>query len=99
MMQTDEGFTGPVNIGNPREFTIKELAERIVKLSGSSSKFVYNPLPVDDPKQRRPDITLAREMFDWEPAIRLDEGLTRMITFFRKKLKKETIEANVNSLS
>lgn len=99
MMQTDEGFTGPVNIGNPREFTIRELAERIITLSGASSKLVYMPLPVDDPKQRRPDITLAREMLDWEPAIRLDEGLTRMISFFRKKLKKETIEANVNSLS
>jgi len=99
MMQTDEGFTGPVNIGNPREFTIRELAERIITLSGASSKLVYMPLPVDDPKQRRPDITLAREMLDWEPAIRLDEGLTRMISFFRKKLKKETIEANVNPLS
>ena len=99
MMQTDEGFTGPVNIGNPREFTIRELAERIITLSGASSKLVYMPLPVDDPKQRRPDITLAREMLDWEPAIRLDEGLTKMISYFRKKLKKETIEANVNSLS
>ena len=99
MMQTDEGFTGPVNIGNPREFTIRDLAERIITLSGASSKLVYMPLPVDDPKQRRPDITLAREMLDWEPAIRLDEGLTRMISFFRKKLKKETIEANVNPLS
>jgi len=99
MMQTDEGFTGPVNIGNPSEFTIRQLAERIITLSGASSKLVYMPLPVDDPKQRRPDITLAREMLDWEPAIRLDEGLTRMISFFRKKLKKETIEANVNPLS
>ncbi|QRX62728.1 SDR family oxidoreductase [Dysgonomonadaceae bacterium zrk40] len=99
MMKTDEAFTGPVNIGNPREFTIRELAERIITLSGASSKLVYMPLPVDDPKQRRPDITLAREMLDWEPAIRLDEGLTRMISFFRKKLKKETIEANVNPLS
>lgn len=99
MMQTDEEFTGPVNIGNPREFTIRELAERIITLSGASSKLVFMPLPVDDPKQRRPDITLAREMLDWEPAIRLDEGLSRMIGFFREKLEEETIEANVNPLS
>jgi UDP-glucuronate decarboxylase len=93
MMQTDESFTGPVNIGNPREFTIKELAERIVMLSGSSSKLVYKPLPVDDPKQRQPDITLAREKLGWEPKIRLDEGLTRMISFFERQLKQEIFEA------
>ena len=92
-MQTDESFTGPVNIGNPREFTIKELAERIVMLSGSSSKLVYKPLPVDDPKQRQPDITLAREKLGWEPKIRLDEGLTRMISFFERQLKQEIFEA------
>ncbi len=92
MMQTDESFTGPVNIGNPREFTIKELAERIVMLSGSSSKLVYKPLPVDDPKQRQPDITLAREKLGWEPKIRLDEGLTRMISFFERQLKQEIFE-------
>jgi UDP-glucuronate decarboxylase len=93
MMQTDESFTGPVNIGNTREFTIKELAERIVMLSGSSSKLVYKPLPVDDPKQRQPDITLAREKLGWEPKIRLDEGLTRMISFFERQLKQEIFEA------
>lgn len=96
MMQTDESFTGPVNIGNPREFTIKELAERILLLSGSSSKLVYRALPVDDPKQRQPDITLAREMLDWEPMIRLDEGLTRMISFFAHKLKHQTFVAKAN---
>jgi len=93
MMQTDESFIGPINIGNPREFTIKELAERIVMLSGSSSKLVYMPLPVDDPKQRQPDITLAREKLGWEPKIRLDEGLTRMISFFRHQLNPDTSEA------
>lgn len=96
MMRTDESFIGPVNIGNPREFTIKELAERIVALSDSSSKLVYKPLPVDDPKQRQPDITLAREILDWEPAIRLDEGLTKMIRFFREQLQQESIEANIS---
>lgn len=96
MMHTDERFTGPVNIGNPREFTIKELAERIVVLSGSSSKLVYKPLPVDDPKQRQPDITLAHEMLDWKPKISLEEGLTRMIGFFRGKLQHNPIEAKVD---
>jgi UDP-glucuronate decarboxylase len=93
MMQTDESFIGPINIGNPREFTIKELAERIVMLSGSSSKLVYMPLPVDDPKQRQPDITLAREKLGWEPKIRIDEGLTRMISFFRHQLNPATLVA------
>jgi UDP-glucuronate decarboxylase len=96
MMSTKDSFTGPVNIGNPREFTIKELAEKIVALSGSTSKLVYKPLPVDDPKQRRPDITLAREMLDWEPTIRLEEGLTRMISFFKKKLEQQSIETRVD---
>lgn len=95
MMDTKDSFTGPVNIGNPREFTIKELAEKIVALSGSTSKLVYKPLPVDDPKQRQPDITLAREMLDWEPTIRLEEGLTRMISFFKKKLEQQPIETRV----
>lgn len=93
MMQTEDHFTGPVNIGNPREFTIRELAERIVLLSGSSSKLVYKPLPVDDPKQRQPDISLARTMLDWEPMIRLDEGLARMIRYFEDNLTQESIQA------
>lgn len=96
MMSTKDSFTGPVNIGNPREFTIKELAEKIVALSGSTSKLVYKPLPVDDPKQRRPDISLAREMLDWEPTIRLEEGLTRMISFFKGKLEQQSIETRVD---
>lgn len=96
MMSTKDSFTGPVNIGNPREFTIKELAEKIVALSGSTSKLVYKPLPVDDPKQRQPDITLAREMLGWEPTIRLEEGLTRMISFFKEKLEQQSIETKVD---
>ncbi|MCU0609477.1 MAG: SDR family oxidoreductase [Chitinispirillaceae bacterium] len=78
-----ENFTGPVNIGNPDEFTIKELAEKVIALTGSSSKIVRRELPSDDPKQRQPDITLAKEKLGWQPEIRLDEGLRRTIEYFR----------------
>jgi len=84
MMDTDDTFTGPVNIGNPTEYPIKELAERIVALSGSKSKLVYSALPKDDPKQRKPDITLAKEMLHWEPKVQLDAGLSKMITYFKQ---------------
>lgn len=84
MMDTDDSFTGPVNIGNPTEYPIKELAERIVALSGSKSKLVYSALPKDDPKQRKPDITLAKEMLHWEPKVQLDAGLSKMITYFKQ---------------
>ncbi len=84
LMQTEEGFTGPVNIGNPGEFTMLELAEKIITLTGSSSKITHKPLPSDDPKQRRPDITLAQEKLNgWEPTIDLEEGLGRTIEYFR----------------
>ena len=69
MMDDDTGFTGPVNIGNPGEFTIKELAELIIELTGSKSKIIYLPLPQDDPLQRKPDIALAKERLDWEPKV------------------------------
>lgn len=83
MMQTPADFTGPVNIGNPGEFTILELAERIIRKTGSRSTIVRLPLPENDPKQRRPDISLARRVLDWEPKIPLDEGLDRAIAYFR----------------
>ncbi len=81
-MASDDDFTGPMNTGNPGEFTIKELAEKIIDLIGSSSKLEYKPLPSDDPIQRRPDITLAREKLGWEPGIRLEEGLKKTIPYF-----------------
>lgn len=87
MMDTED-FTGPVNIGNPGEFTIMELAEKVIKKTGSSSKIVHAPLPPDDPTQRQPDITLAREKLQWEPTIPLDEGLERTVAYFRKVLEK-----------
>lgn len=82
MMRTPAEVTGPINIGNPGEFSMKELAEIIVKLTGSKSKIEYHPLPQDDPRQRRPDITKAREILGWEPVTQLEEGLTKTIAYF-----------------
>lgn len=84
LMGTEKGFTGPVNIGNPGEFTIKELAEKVLSLTGSHSKLVYKPLPQDDPMQRKPDITLAKEKLSWQPKIDLDDGLKETIKYFKQ---------------
>ena len=83
MMRTPESFTGPVNIGNPHEFTILELAEKVIKLTGSKSKIIYQPLPSDDPMMRKPDITLAKKELDWSPKVSLDQGLIKTIEFFK----------------
>lgn len=83
LMNSREGFTGPVNVGNPGEFTIKELAEMVIELTGSHSKMIYEPLPSDDPLQRKPVIDLARKELDWEPKIPLREGLEKTIEYFR----------------
>ncbi|TRZ90738.1 SDR family oxidoreductase [bacterium] len=85
MMNTD-GFIGPVNLGNPGEFTILELAEKVLRLTGSSSRIVHSALPQDDPVRRCPDISLAGEKLGWKPAVSLDEGLVETIPYFRKKL-------------
>jgi UDP-glucuronate decarboxylase len=82
MMNTREDFTGPVNLGNPVEFTIRELAEKIIRLTNSRSKIVGMPLPPDDPTQRQPDIRLARKELDWDPGIQLEEGLKKTIEYF-----------------
>jgi UDP-glucuronate decarboxylase len=86
MMDSPEGFTGPVNIGNPGEFTMLELAELVIKLSLARSKIVHRPLPQDDPRQRRPDISLAKEKLGWEPKVPLEEGLKRTIAYFKELL-------------
>ncbi|QLA20802.1 UDP-glucuronic acid decarboxylase family protein [Desulfolutivibrio sulfoxidireducens] len=86
MNNTDDDFTGPANLGNPGEFTILELAELVLKHTGSTSKIDFLPLPEDDPKQRRPDITVARTTFGWEPTITLEEGLEKTIPYFKKML-------------
>ena len=87
MMATDDSFVGPVNTGNPGEFTMLELANLILELTGSKSKLVFKPLPSDDPKQRKPDISLAKEKLNWEPKIQLREGLTETIAYFDSILK------------
>ena len=83
-MGTRDDFTGPVNLGNPKEFSILELAQAVIKLTKSKSRIVFQPLPADDPKQRKPDISLAREKLNWEPAVSLEEGLKETIQYFRK---------------
>lgn len=87
LMHQDE-FTGPVNLGNPVERTIKEMAEQIVDLTGSSSEIIYKPLPIDDPTRRKPDITLAQNKLNWEPEIPLEEGLPKTIDYFRPLAKQ-----------
>ena len=85
-MMSAKDFLGPVNVGNPREFTIRQLAEQTIALTGSSSKIVSRELPPDDPKQRQPDISLARRKLDWEPSVELEEGLSKTIEYFRRQL-------------
>jgi len=88
MMSSPENFTGPINIGNPDEFTILELAKKVIKLTGSKSKIIYLPLPSDDPMMRRPDIKLAKTHLDWQPTVSLDGGLIKTISFFKKLIDK-----------
>jgi UDP-glucuronate decarboxylase len=87
LMDTPDTFTGPVNLGNPHEVSVGDLANIIIKMTGSRSKIKYLPLPEDDPRQRRPDISLARKVLDWQPVIGLEEGLGKTIEYFRKILK------------
>jgi UDP-glucuronate decarboxylase len=82
MMQTGDDFIGPVNLGNPEEFTMQELAEVVLRLTGSHSKIIHQPLPADDPKQRKPDIRIAKEKLDWEPKIKLEQGISKAIEYF-----------------
>lgn len=93
LMATGPEVTGPVNIGNPGEFTIRQLAETIIRLTGSRSKIVSRPLPPDDPKQRRPDITQARDVLGWAPQVQLEEGLTKTIAYFDAFLSAEMQES------
>ena len=86
LMNSRDGFTGPVNIGNPREFTIKQLAELVIEMTGSGSKVIYMDLPVDDPTQRKPDISLAKKELGWEPTVELEEGLRKTIEYFKNRI-------------
>ncbi|NQX76314.1 UDP-glucuronic acid decarboxylase family protein [Gilvibacter sp.] len=92
MMDSGEDFTGPVNIGNPHEFTILQLAQRIVELTGSDSKIIFRALPSDDPMRRKPDISLAKQKLDWTPHVALDDGLRKTIAYFKTVLEEEQPE-------
>ena len=89
LMESPAGFTGPVNLGNPNEFTIRELAEKVIGMTGSKSEIIEKPLPSDDPTQRQPDITLARTKLGWEPDIQLEQGLVQTIAYFQQLLAEQ----------
>jgi UDP-glucuronate decarboxylase len=80
------GFPGPINLGNPEEFSMIELAQLVLKVTGSQSKLVFLPIPLDDPKQRKPDISLARELLNWEPKIKLEQGVIQTVNYFKSIL-------------
>ncbi len=86
IMESPDDFTGPVNLGNPGEFTIKELAEKVINLIKSKSNIIYQPLPIDDPQRRKPDISLAKKALNWRPGISLDQGLRQTVDYFRQSL-------------
>jgi len=90
LMATSDDVTGPINLGNPNEFTIRQLAERVLQLTESASKIIYKPLPQDDPRQRQPNIDLAKETLAWEPSIQLDEGLIKTIEYFKALLSEDS---------
>jgi UDP-glucuronate decarboxylase len=87
LMNSDASIIGPINMGNPGEFTMLELAEKVLKQTGSKSKLIHLPLPQDDPKQRRPDITLAQQLLGWSLTVPLDQGLEKTIAYFKRTLK------------
>jgi UDP-glucuronate decarboxylase len=89
LMDSNDGFIGPVNLGNPREFSILELARKVLEQTGSKSELVFNALPQDDPRQRRPDAALAQQKLNWQATTPLDEGLSRTIADFRARLGKQ----------
>jgi UDP-glucuronate decarboxylase len=89
MMNTPHECSGPINIGNPGEFTIRELAEMVIKLTNSNSKLIFMDLPADDPKQRKPDITKAKELLNWQPVTNLEDGLKKTIAYFEELLRTD----------
>ncbi|MEN3747622.1 UDP-glucuronic acid decarboxylase family protein [Sphingomonas sp. HF-S3] len=95
LMGTDDSVTGPINLGNPGEFTMIELAEAVIRLTGSRSELVYKPLPSDDPRQRKPDIAKAKQVLDWEPRIPLEEGLTSTIAYFDRVLTEAGVTRQI----
>jgi UDP-glucuronate decarboxylase len=96
VMATPDDFTGPVNLGNPVEFTIRQLAELVISMTGSPSKLQFKPLPADDPTQRQPNISLAKSALDWEPSVGLEQGLAKTIDYFRKLLDATQTSSEVS---
>jgi UDP-glucuronate decarboxylase len=96
-MGTEDAFTGPVNLGNPQEFTVRQLAEEILAITGSRSTIVHRPLPADDPRQRQPDIALAKTVLGWTPTVSLKEGLERTVGYFDHMLSGTVEELGVAS--
>jgi UDP-glucuronate decarboxylase len=99
LMETADAVTGPINIGNPAKFSIRELAEIVIEVTGSRSKIVSRPLPADDPRQRQPDIAKARHMLGWTPRTPLKEGLVRTIAYFEALLEDDDVRAMVGGKS
>ena len=97
LMATPDEVTGPINIGNPVEFSIRDLATQVIELTGSRSSIVKRPLPENDPRQRRPDISKAKKFLDWEPHIQLKEGLTRTIGYFEELLTDQGLRASLSN--
>lgn len=91
LMDSDNSITGPINLGNPREFTIRRLAEIVIEMTGSASKIVHTPLPMDDPKQRQPEIGKAAQLLNWEPTVQLHDGLTKTIAYFDEYLRSQSV--------
>jgi UDP-glucuronate decarboxylase len=91
LMDSADDLVGPINLGNPSEFTIRELADQVIQLTGSSSKIVQCPLPSDDPRQRCPDITKAKELLGWQPSVSLREGLTKAIAYFEEVVARDSL--------
>jgi UDP-glucuronate decarboxylase len=89
LMAAPDEVTGPINLGNPHEITVLQLAERIVAITGSKSRIEFKPLPADDPRQRQPDITAARRLLDWQPEVTLEEGLAKTIVYFEERLRTD----------
>jgi UDP-glucuronate decarboxylase len=89
LMATDDAITGPLNLGNPQEMTMRELAQRVIDLTGSNSTLVHQPLPADDPRQRQPDIRRAAEQLGWQPSVEVDDGLKQTIAYFDRLLQAQ----------
>jgi UDP-glucuronate decarboxylase len=97
LMASDDTLLGPVNLGNPNEMSVRELAEQVVKMTGSRSRLIFKPLPVDDPRQRQPDITLARHKLNWTPKVQLGDGLDRTVAYFRSVATGKMVSAGGKS--